>query len=140
MSDDESDPTSPDRLRDLDTRLKALREERDSAEQADNQVPKNAMSGLGAAFRVGTELVGALIVGVGIGYLLDQWLGTTPWLLVVFFFLGSGAGVLNVYRAVGGQDFGEGFRPEHAHRVEDDTKTENVAEGSANSDRSDKQS
>ena len=54
------------------------------------------------AIRIGTEMVAALIVGVGIGYFLDNWLGTKPWFLVVFFFLGAGAGVLNVYRAASG--------------------------------------
>lgn len=60
------------------------------------------MSGFGMAMRIGTELVAGLVVGVGIGYLLDRWLGTAPWFLVVFFFLGSGAGILNVYRSASG--------------------------------------
>jgi ATP synthase protein I len=60
------------------------------------------MSGFGAAFRIGVELVAALIVGVGAGLLLDRWLGTAPWFLIVFFFLGAAAGVLNVYRAAAG--------------------------------------
>ena len=40
----------------------------------------------------------ALVVGIGIGYWLDRWLGTWPWLFLVFFVMGSVAGVLNVYR------------------------------------------
>jgi ATP synthase protein I len=60
------------------------------------------MSGFGMAMRIGTELVAALIVGVGIGFFLDKWLGTAPWFLVVFFFLGAGAGILNVYRMTAG--------------------------------------
>ncbi len=48
---------------------------------------------------IGTELVAAVAVGVGLGYVLDLWLGTKPWLMMVFFFLGSAAGMLNVYRA-----------------------------------------
>ena len=59
------------------------------------------MSGMGIAFRIGLELVSALAVGVGIGYLLDLWLETKPWFLVVFFFIGAAAGVVNVYRAAG---------------------------------------
>jgi ATP synthase protein I len=57
---------------------------------------------LGLAFRIAVELVAALAVGLGIGWAIDRWLGTRPWGLVVFFFLGAAAGMLNVYRAVGG--------------------------------------
>lgn len=54
--------------------------------------------GWGIGFRVGVELVSTLIVGVVIGMLLDRWLGTTPWLLMLFVVLGGVAGVMNVYR------------------------------------------
>ena len=52
----------------------------------------------GIGLRAGVEVVSALVVGIGIGWLLDNWLGTWPWLFLVFFVLGSVAGVLNVYR------------------------------------------
>ena len=58
-------------------------------------------SGVGMAMRIGTEMVASLIVGLAIGYGLDQWLGTRPWLMIVFFFLGSAAGMMSVYRAAG---------------------------------------
>lgn len=74
---------------------------------------------LGLAFRIGVELVAALAVGVGIGYGLDLWLGTKPWLMVVFFFLGAGAGILNVYRAVNALGFG-GEMPEEDDRKRPD--------------------
>jgi len=63
--------------------------------------PTTSMNGLGLAFRIGTELVAGIAVGAGIGYALDRWLGTGPWLMVAFFFMGSAAGILNVYRAMG---------------------------------------
>ena len=69
------------------------------------------MSGYAMAFRIGTELVAALIVGVGIGLLMDKWLETAPLFLVVFFFLGAGAGILNVYRAASGIGLAPGYRP-----------------------------
>lgn len=53
-------------------------------------------------FRIGVELVSAMIVALGIGWALDRALGTRPWLLVVFFFMGAAAGMFNVYRAVSG--------------------------------------
>jgi ATP synthase protein I len=52
----------------------------------------------GVGLRAGVEVVSALIVGVAIGFFLDRWLGTWPWLFLLFFVLGSAAGVLNVYR------------------------------------------
>ena len=54
---------------------------------------------MGFAFRAGVELMAALIVGGGIGWLLDHWFGTVPLFLLIFFFLGAGAGLLNVFRA-----------------------------------------
>ena len=54
---------------------------------------------VGSAFRLGTELVAAVVVGTIIGFILDNWFGTKPWLLIIFFFIGSAAGILNVIRA-----------------------------------------
>lgn len=52
----------------------------------------------GIGFRAGVEVVSALVVGIVIGSLLDRWLGTWPWLFLLFFVAGSAAGILNVYR------------------------------------------
>ena len=57
--------------------------------------------GLAFAMRIGVEIVAALIVGVGIGLLLDYWLGTKPWFFLLFFVLGAAAGFMNVFRVVG---------------------------------------
>jgi ATP synthase protein I len=48
--------------------------------------------------QVGAELLAAMVVGAGIGWLLDWWLATLPLFLLVFFFLGAGAGMFNVFR------------------------------------------
>ena len=53
---------------------------------------------LGNAFKLGTELVAAVGVGTIIGFILDSWFGTKPWLIIIFFFLGAAAGMLNVIR------------------------------------------
>jgi ATP synthase protein I len=65
---------------------------------------------MGIGFRIGVDVAAALAVGLGIGYMLDSWLGTRPWLLVAFFFLGAGAGIANVFRAVQGMGYQVGYR------------------------------
>ncbi len=55
-------------------------------------------SPMGIGVRVGVELVAAMAVSVAIGWGLDRWLGTTPWLVGVFVLLGGAAGVANVWR------------------------------------------
>jgi ATP synthase protein I len=54
--------------------------------------------------RVGVELVAALMVGVGIGWLLDRWLHTAPVFLAIFVLLGGAAGIRNVYRVFAPRD------------------------------------
>lgn len=53
---------------------------------------------MGQALRMGTELVVGVAVGLFIGWQLDRWLGTWPWLLLLFFMLGFAGGLLNVIR------------------------------------------
>ena len=53
---------------------------------------------MGFAFKLGTELVAAVMVGTIIGFILDTWFDTKPWLIIIFFFLGAAAGMLNVIR------------------------------------------
>ena len=54
---------------------------------------------MGNAFKLGTELVATVAVGTIIGFILDSWFDTKPWLIITFFFLGATAGILNVIRA-----------------------------------------
>ena len=53
---------------------------------------------MGSAFKLGTELVAAVVVGTIIGFILDSWFDTKPWLIIAFFFIGVIAGMLNVIR------------------------------------------
>lgn len=103
------DERKPPSLEDLDARLRSAEERARPARQG-GVADGGEASGIGFAFRVGLEMVTALAVGVGIGWLLDRWLGTGPWFLVVFFFLGAAAGVLNVWRTVSGIGIGPGYR------------------------------
>jgi ATP synthase protein I len=52
----------------------------------------------GQAWRLAVEMVAGLAVGAGMGWLLDWFFGTAPWLMLVFFFLGAGAGMKSVFR------------------------------------------
>lgn len=56
---------------------------------------------VGALSTVGLSFVLAIVIGAWFGWLLDKWLGTSPWLFLLFFLFGLVAGVLNVYRATG---------------------------------------
>ncbi len=90
----------PEPLEELDARLRRARAERQPPAGAPATGVGSPGKGLGIAMRIGTEMVAAIVVGVGIGLLLDHWLGTAPWFLVVFVFVGGAAGMLNVYRTV----------------------------------------
>jgi ATP synthase protein I len=58
-------------------------------------------SAIARGFRLSTELVAAVVVGAALGWVLDRWLGISPWGMIVFLLLGFAAGVLNVMRAAG---------------------------------------
>ena len=60
---------------------------------------KQNPSSIGAAFKLSTELISAVAVGTIIGFILDNWFGTKPWLILIFFFVGVVAGILNVFRS-----------------------------------------
>ncbi len=88
------------RLRQLETQLDRRRPAapaRDSRSEESSSDP----SALGRAFRMSTEFVAGVIAGGGLGWLLDRWLGTSPWGLIVFLMLGFVAGIYNVMRASG---------------------------------------
>ena len=54
--------------------------------------------GLSIAFRLGTELTVAIMIGAVMGYALDRYFNSKPWFLAVGVILGGAAGCLNVYR------------------------------------------
>ena len=81
---------------DFKTRLKLAKSK--IKDQFEND-KENRGSFMGNAFKLGTELVAAVLVGTIIGFILDTWFDTKPWLIIIFFFLGAAAGMLNVIRA-----------------------------------------
>ena len=60
---------------------------------------KENSTSIGAAFKLSTELVSAVAVGTIIGFILDKTFGTKPWLIIIFFFVGVIAGIINVIKS-----------------------------------------
>jgi len=86
------------RRRELDASLASRR----TVEQASDQAAKSSsVSGFGNALKLSSEFIAGVVVGAGLGWLIDSWAGSSPWGLIVFLLLGFGAGVLNVLRSAG---------------------------------------
>lgn len=99
----------PHSLEELGARVRDA-QSRQSGGAARRERAESEGEALGSAWRIGLELVSALVVGVAIGYMLDRWLGTKPWLLILFFVLGSAAGLFNVFRLTRGLGGTVGYR------------------------------
>ena len=82
-------------------KLKELRDRIETAKSSNTpNTKKNKESGAGFGFKISTEIIAALVVGVGIGLIVDKYLGTKPFGLIIFFIFGALAGFLNVYRVM----------------------------------------
>jgi ATP synthase protein I len=94
--------------------LRELGERLDKARASNQPAPvkpgESTSSALAFGWRIGIELIGAIIVATFIGWAFDRWLGTRPWGIVIFFFLGIAAGMINVFRAVKGLGMAIGYR------------------------------
>jgi ATP synthase protein I len=88
------------RFKRLGERLGHIRPDRPS-ESGQRQPPTADPSAIARGFRLSTELVAGVLVGAALGWLIDRWLGSSPWGMIVFLLLGFAAGVLNVMRAAG---------------------------------------
>ena len=86
------------RLDDLDAKLDGVQARRKAEVEAQQDKVLHSL-GMAYGLRMSSELVAAIIVGGLVGYALDRWLGTMPWLFLLFFVLGFAAGILNVTRA-----------------------------------------
>ena len=81
---------------DLKTRLKIAKSKFKKKNPSDNNDEK---SSFGKAFQLSTELVSAVLVATIIGFILDNWFDTKPWLIIIFFFIGVAAGIINVVKS-----------------------------------------
>ena len=75
----------------------------------DNLKSLKNQDSLNIYYRVGTELLAGLLIGAGIGWMLDQWINTTPLFLIIFFILGGIAGIYNLWRVLTGKGLKMGF-------------------------------
>ena len=93
-----SDHDGSDPLKGLDAKLKKARETsrhgRPDETQSENANPKAFALGM----RVALEMIAAFIGGGVIGWVLDRWLGTSPWMLILWVALGFAAGIRSALR------------------------------------------
>ena len=81
-------------------RIARARRAETAGDDATSAVQSRDMTGLSRGLRLGSEFIAAVLVGAGIGFLLDLWLGTSPWILLVMLIVGFAAGVMNITRTV----------------------------------------
>jgi ATP synthase protein I len=89
-----------ERLRRLDAALTKVRRT-DVGEEDKRSTSRSDTQGLVRALRLSSEFVAAIVVGGGIGWLVDRVSGTSPFGFIAFFLLGFVAGIINVMRAAG---------------------------------------
>ncbi|MBZ9674213.1 AtpZ/AtpI family protein [Mesorhizobium sp. ES1-1] len=102
IRDDDLERRRRDLEASLATRLPDRLEGKDDAKAG-------STAGYGQAVKLSSEFIAGVVVGAGIGWVIDRLAGTSPWGLIVFLLLGFGAGVLNVMRSAGVvAEFGQG--------------------------------
>lgn len=84
----------------LAARIRKAQEARAAANGSQQASRQGDMSTLARGLRIGAEFVAAILVGSGIGYLIDFFAGTSPWALLIMFMVGFAAGIVNVTRVV----------------------------------------
>ena len=90
----------------LDKRIDTALSKKNNIQSQKKKIDKNFSSIMS---RVATELVAGLIIGTGIGLVIDNWLKTKPLFLIIFFFLGGIAGIYNLWRQLSGNGLKVGY-------------------------------
>lgn len=105
---DKRSPPSSERIPpgddDFASRLAAARGRRGGGSDKTSDVAARNTGQLGLGFRIAVDLLAGVMVGVGMGLALDRWLGTSPWLLLVFLVFGFAAGMTNMLRSMRAND------------------------------------
>jgi len=113
MEDPDKSPDKEPSLEDLGARVKKAR----AAIEPKGKSGINESNAYGMAMRLVAELVSGLVVGMIIGYFLDKALDTKPLMLLVFIFLGLGAGIFNVMRAARQIEEAKARKPKDADKA-----------------------
>ena len=101
MSDEREPPgRDAERLKRLGERIEQARDVEGARPERARKTGSTDASGMANALRLSSELVAGVVVGVGLGWFFDRFLGTRPFGLIVFMLLGFAAGALNLVRAV----------------------------------------
>ena len=106
------DPADKRDLDKLEARLEAAKARHEP------QARQAASSALAQGTRHAFEIAATTMVGGGIGWLLDRWLETGPWMLLLFLFLGITAGFWNLLKAVNAE--AKALREEQLKKLNDD--------------------
>jgi len=111
------DPEEP--LRELQRRIEGAQRALDArkTKSAPRDDTGSFGSALALAWRIGIELVGAIAVATALGWAIDRWAGTRPWGMIVMFFLGVAAGMVNVWRTITGMGSAVGYRQTKADQT-----------------------
>jgi ATP synthase protein I len=94
MASDDHDPA----FAELEQRIRAAKGKGGPVGKGDRADPDRPKLNFGSGLTVGIELVVGVVAGVGLGLALDAWLDTRPFLTILFFLLGTAAGMLNAWR------------------------------------------
>ena len=78
--------------------IRNLQEKIQAAKKSSSPDSLNTPKPIGKIMKVVVEIVAAMAVGLGIGILADNYFETRPLFIIIFFLLGSAAGILNVFR------------------------------------------
>lgn len=82
----------------IQTQVEAVQSRRAKADGKSARKAGRDTGQMGLGFRISVEMLATLAVGTGMGFVLDRWLGTSPWLTLVFLMLGAAAGMRNAIR------------------------------------------
>jgi len=99
------------RLAEIDRRLDKLQAQREEKDRPSRSALPEGMAAIMG--RVATELVAGVMVGAFTGWALDRWLDTSPLFMLMMFFMGAIAGMLNVWRVFTGRGMAAGYFDEH---------------------------